>query len=172
MNHIHPSSTPSTPSDPAALKAVVDVLSKARFATVTTADADGSLLSRPMALLDKEFDGNLYFFTQDPSDKTAQVRAESHVNVAAEGGGNYVSIAGHASISKDPALIDELWNRHAEAWFDQGREDPSVALLVVDADSAEVWTTENLKVVAAVKYAKAILTGGQPDVGDSARVEL
>ncbi|MGI8459160.1 MAG: pyridoxamine 5'-phosphate oxidase family protein [Propionibacteriaceae bacterium] len=154
------------------LEAVADVLDKARIAMVTTLDSDGALLSRPLAVLDRPFDGDLYFFTQDPSGKTQQVRNEDRVNVSAEGNGNYVSIAGTATISKDAALIDELWNVHAEAWFDAGRDDPSVALLKVHADSAEVWSTDGLKVVSAVKYAKAMITKEQPDVGESTKVEL
>jgi general stress protein 26 len=154
------------------LQAVADVLEKARIATVTTVDADGALVSRPLALQDRAFDGDLYFLTQDPSGKTAQVRSSDQVNVAAEGNGNYVSISGTASVTKDAALIDELWNVHAEAWFEGGREDPSVALLKVHADSAEVWTTDGSRVVSAVKYAKALITKQQPNVGDSTKIEL
>ncbi len=151
---------------------MADVLAKSRIAMVTTIDAGGALLSRPLAVLDRPFDGDLYFFTQDPSGKTQQVRDEDQVNVAAEGNGNYVSIAGTASISKDQTLIDELWNVHAAAWFEGGREDPTVALLKVHADSAEVWATDDLKIVSAVKYAKALLTQEQPDVGESTKLEL
>ena len=70
------------------------------------------------------------------------------------------------------ALIDELWNAHAAAWFEQGREDPSVALLKVHAESAEYWTMDSPKPVALIKYAKAIITGEQPDVATNKTVEL
>ena len=47
------------------------------------------------------------------------------------GNDGFLSIAGTAIVSKDQAIIDELWNKYAEAWFEQGREDPTVALLQV-----------------------------------------
>ena len=148
---------------------VGELIAKARFAFVTTSGSDGRLLSRPLAVLERDFDGDLYFFTMAP---TAQVAADSHVNVSLQSGDDYLSIAGTASVSRDQALIDELWNRYAEAWFEQGREDPSVALLKVHADSAEYWTMDSPKPVALIKYAKAIITGVQPDVATNKTVEL
>ena len=103
---------------------VGELIAKARFAFVTTSGPDGRLLSRPLAVLKRDFDGDLYFFTMAPSAKTEQVAADSHVNVSLQSGDDYLSIAGTASVTRDQALIDELWNAYAEAWFEQGREDP------------------------------------------------
>ena len=147
------------------------LISKARFAFVTT-NADGRLLSRPLAIQEREFDGDLYFFTEDPSPKTEQVVTDPQVNVSLQSGDNYLSIAGTASVTRDAALIDELWNPYAEAWFEQGREDPAVALLKVHADSAEYWTVDSPKPVALIKYAKAIIKGEKPDVATNESVDL
>jgi len=151
---------------------VGELIAKARFAFVTTSATDGRLLSRPLAIQEREFDGDLYFFTMAPSAKTEQVAADSQVNVSLQSGDDYLSIAGTASVSRDQGLIDELWNAHAAAWFEQGREDPSVALLKVHAESAEYWTMDSPKPVALLKYAKAIITGEQPDVATNRSVEL
>lgn len=144
----------------------------AKIAMVTTIGEDGKLVSRPLALLDRPFDGQLMFLVPDPSPKTGQVRANDHVNVAIQVDDGWLSVAGTARISRDQKAIDELWNSQAEAWFEGGRDDPSVALLCVDADTAEYWISTTPKVVAAVKYAKAMVTGGQPDVGENATVQL
>ncbi len=151
---------------------VGELIAKARFAFVTSSATDGRLLSRPLAIQEREFDGDLYFFTMAPSAKTEQVAADSHVNVSLQSGDDYLSIAGTASVTRDQAMIDELWNAHAAAWFEQGREDPSVALLKVHAESAEYWTMDSPKPVALLKYAKAIITGEQPDVATNRSVEL
>jgi general stress protein 26 len=151
---------------------VGELIAKARFAFVTTSATDGRLLSRPLAIQEREFDGDLYFFTMAPSAKTEQVAADSHVNVSLQSGDDYLSIAGTASVTRDQAMIDELWNAHAAAWFEQGREDPSVALLKVHAESAEYWTMDSPKPVALLKYAKAIITGEQPDVATNRSLEL
>ncbi len=85
-------------------------------------------MSRPLALLERVFDGDLWFFTEDPSPKTEQIRANDQVNVAVQAGNDFVSLAGTATVSKDRTMIEGLWNRHAEAWFENGIDDPKVAL--------------------------------------------
>ena len=160
------------PADAADEQTIENLIKKASIALVTTVAEDGSLVSRPLALQQREFDGDLWFFTEDPSAKTDQVRANDQVNVALEAGHGWLSISGRGSVSKDAAKIDELWNTGAEAWFEQGRDDPAVALLRVEARTAEYWTSKAPMIVTLAKYAKAAVTGGRPDVGESKVVEL
>ncbi|HEY8317638.1 MAG TPA: pyridoxamine 5'-phosphate oxidase family protein [Amnibacterium sp.] len=148
------------------------LLKKARIALITTVSADNQLVSRPMAIKERDFDGDLWFFTEDPSHKTDEVRTNPEVNVALEAGSGWVSIAGTAEVVTDAAKIDELWDTSAQAWFEQGREDPKVALLKVTAHTAEYWATDDPKPLVLLKYAKAAVTGGQPKVGESHTVDL
>jgi len=152
--------------------ACAEVVERGGIAIVTTIAEDGSLVSRPLALQKRPFDGDLYFFSPDPSDKTEQVRHNPAVNVAIESRGDYLSIAGSATITTDRALIDDLWNAGAQAWFEGGRDDSSVALIKVHAESAELQSTDSPKIIAMAKYAKAMITNDQPDVGDKTRLDL
>jgi general stress protein 26 len=148
------------------------LIDKARIGIITTVNVDGHLVSRPMAVKEREFDGDLWFFTEDPSHKTEEVRRNPQVNVALESGKGWVSIAGTAEVVKDPAKIDELWDTGAAAWFTSGREDPKVALLKVVAHTAEYWASDQPKPLVLLRYAKAAATGGRPDVGEAHTVEL
>ena len=76
---------------------LADLISDAKTALVTTVGPDGRLVSRPLAVLDRPFDGDLWFLTPDPSPKTEQVRINDQVNVAMQIGNDYLSIAGTAS---------------------------------------------------------------------------
>jgi general stress protein 26 len=151
---------------------VAELIGKARIAWLTTVHTDGTLQSRPMAILDRPFDGDLYFFTSDASTKAGQLEADEQVNVAFQTGRNYVSISGGAALVHDRAMIEELWNVQAEAWFDDGKDDPAVALLKVHAESAEYWELDTPRPLALVKYARAVATGRPPDVGHSTEVDL
>lgn len=151
---------------------VATLVEAARIALVTTVTEEGQLVARPLGLQERPFDGVLWFFTHDPSHKTDQIRANDQVNVCLQTDGGYVSISGTAAISKDQAMIDELWNPEAAAWFEGGREDETVALLKVDADSAEYWSVDSPKVITMIKYARAVATGQRPDLGDNASVDL
>ena len=148
------------------------ILGASRFATVTTRSEDGSLHSRPLALLEDEFEGTLWFFTQDPSPKTAEIAADSQVNVAVGDGKGYLSLSGTASVDRDQARIDRYWNPYAEAWFDGGRSDPSVALLRVDVAVAEVWDTDKPALVKVFETIKGIATKTPPDVGENTTVQV
>ena len=157
---------------PEQTQTITKLIEGARVAMVTTVAEDGKLVSRPLALLERVFDGDLWFFTEDPSPKTEQLRANDQVNVALQAGNDFVSLAGTATVSTDRTMIEGLWNRHAEAWFENGIDDPKVALLHFHADTAEYWKIDSPYVVAAIKYAAALATGKQPDFGDNEVVEL
>lgn len=151
---------------------VAELTKKARIAILTTTDASGALVSRPLAMQNTEFDGQLWFFTADPSPKVDDIREHPSVNVAFEAGNGWVSVAGTASVSRDQAKIDELWNKFAEAWFEKGREDPAVALIRVDADTVEYWAPDEPRAVTLLKMVGAMVTGGTPDVPESKTIGL
>ena len=154
------------------IKKIAQLVKSAKIGLLTTRTAEGALVSRPLGMQEIEFDGDLWFFTQHPSPKTDDIALDPRVNVAFDSGKGWVSIAGHASVTRDPGKIDELWNASAAAWFPGGRDDPTVALLRVSGDTAEYWSMDDPKLVTLFKVAKAAVTGGQPDVGTNKTVEL
>ena len=148
------------------------ILDKADIAILTTTNAQGQLVSRPLAVHGKDFDGDLWFFTEDPSPKADEIRANPQVNVSISTGKGYLSIAGTASLTRDQAKIDELWGPTVSAWFENGRDDPAVALIKVDADTAEYWSMDAPRVVSAVKMVKGLVTGTKPDSGKNEVIDL
>jgi general stress protein 26 len=77
---------------------------------------------------------------------------------------------GTASTLTDPQLIDELWNPMAAAYFDDGRDTPGIAVLVIDADEGRYWTTPSGRVGSLISMIKAKVTGpdASGDHGDIA----
>ena len=159
-------------TDDTDLETIRSIIDAAKVAVLTTTSPSGELHSRPLAVLDDVFEGSIWFFTQDPSPKSEDIAANPEVNVAYADSKGYLSIAGTATIEHNPTRIDQLWNPMAEAWFENGRDDPSVALLRVDARSAEYWSSDKPGVVRAFEIAKAIITKSQPDVGENRTVSL
>ena len=154
------------------LETIRTIIDAAKVAVLTTTSEQGELHSRPLAVLADEFEGSLWFFTADPSPKSADIARNPQVNVAYADDKGYLSIAGTASIERNQTRIDQLWTPMAEAWFENGKDDPSVALLRVDARSAEYWSTDKPGIVRAFEIAKAIVTKTQPDVGENRTVAL
>ncbi|MBN9189431.1 pyridoxamine 5'-phosphate oxidase family protein [Microbacterium sp.] len=154
------------------LEIVRTILKSARTASVTTQTASGALHSRPLAVLDDDFAGTLWFFTADPSSKTADLAAHPQVNVSVGDGKGWLSLSGVATISRDEERIDRYWNPWAAAYFEGGRDDPTVALLQVDVSSIHYWDLDKPAIVTAFEVAKGLLTRSAPDVGDNGVIQL
>jgi general stress protein 26 len=151
---------------------VAELLKDERFGLFTTTAPDGTLMSRPMALQEVEFDGDLWFFAARDSRKVAHITANPQVNVATAGSSSWVSLTGHAAVVDDLEKKQQLWNTVVEAWFPDGPDDPDVVLLRVEAASAEYWDSPGGRLASAISFAKAKVTGRPYDGGDNARVDL
>ena len=150
---------------------VAELIKDQRLAMLTTRDPFGTLMSRPMALQEVEFDGDLWFFAERGSRKVLHVGASPQVNVTVSSSGSWVSLTGEASLVEDAGKKRELWNAAVEAWLPQGPDDDSVVLLRVEGHSAEYWDTPG-RVATALSFAKAKLTGERYSGGENERVEL
>ena len=148
------------------------ILKAARTAAVTTQTADGALHSRPLAIIEDEFQGTLWFFTADPSPKTDDIAIHPAVNVSVGDGKGWLSLSGTASVSRDQERIDAYWNPWAAAYFEGGRDDPAVALLEVRVDSVHYWDLDKPAIVKAFEVAKGMLTRSAPDVGEDGVITL
>ena len=51
----------------------------------------------------------------------------------------FATVHGRLSVDTNRAVIDRLWNRYAAAWYEGGKDDPKLALLRLDPESAEIW---------------------------------
>lgn len=140
-----------------------------RIALLVTS-ADEGLRGRPMAAMNKEFDGELWFASRKDTPKLEEIKDDSHVLLAYSEPKeqNYVSVAGTARVLQDSAKVKELWSEPMRVWFPKGPDDPDIALICVSVTSAEFWDAPSSAWVYAMGYAKARLTGEPPrDVGQN-----
>ena len=128
-----------------------------KVAMLTTVCEDGSLHSRPMATLETDFGGALWFFTSVDSPKVGEMQQERQVNVSYTDHSEerYVSISGRAGLVVDRVKINELWKPCYEVWFHKGLDDPQLALLRVDAERAEYWDCRSSTMMRLDGFAKS-----------------
>jgi general stress protein 26 len=151
---------------------VAEIVKNHRFGMLTTRDPFGSMVSRPMAMQEVEFDGDLWFFAERGSRKVDHIGAHPQVNVAMSASDSWVSLTGEAAVVEDVARKRELWNGGVEAWLPQGPDDDGVVLIRVESTSAEYWDTPGGRIATAISFAKAKLTGERFEGGDNERVDL
>ncbi len=92
------------------------------------------------AQLDKDQVDTLFFFAGKDNRLAPGGRAMAHF--IARGHDFFACLDGDIRVDNDFAMIDKLWNSQVEAWFPGGKDDPNLALLRFDIDSAEFWETD------------------------------
>lgn len=157
--------------DEEGIATVRDIMKDQRICMLTSIHG-GELVSRPMAVQEVEFDGDLWFFSQADGHKVGDVETQPRVNVSFAGSSAWLSVNGVASVVTDQAKKQALWNTAAAAWLDGGPDDPSIVLLRVAADTAEYWEGPG-RTATAIALVKSKVGGqGQPDVGENDTVQL
>lgn len=151
-----------------------DLIKGIKVAMMTTVEEDGSLRSRPMWTHDRDFDGELWFFTREHSHKVDEVEHDHHVSLAYSDPtkDRYVSVSGRCRLVLDKEKARELWNPTLKAWFPDGLDDPELALLCVRVERAEYWDTPNSRMVQLAGMVKAALTGETYKPGDNQKLDL
>jgi general stress protein 26 len=69
----------------------------------------------------------------------------------------FATVHGSLQLDNDRKTIDRLWSPFIAAWFEQGKDDPKLALLRLDPERAEIWL-DGSSVVAGIK----MLLGADP----------
>lgn len=151
------------------LAALID---EARIAMMTTVEPSGSLRSRPLATLQMDSEGTLWFFTSVSSPKVDELEQHQQINLsyASPGDQDYVSISGRGSIVRDREKMQQLWTPWVEPWFPKGIDDPDLALLAVQVEHAEYWDAPDSKVKRLFGLAKAMTTGNTRSLGKNEKI--
>lgn len=163
---------PSTATKLDELYGLIDGIEIAMF---TTRRPDGRLVSRPMATQERITGTDLWFVTDVSSNKLDELEFDANVNLAYYNmkSREYVSVAGTATITQDREIIRELYKPDWKVWFgdqggekDGGPDDPRLALVMVDALSAEFLVVNQPRAVILFEVAKAMISGKPPQLGD------
>lgn len=135
---------------------------------LTTQD-DDVLRSRPMHIVQDNYDGTIWFFTKRSAEKSYEIQNERDVCISFcnHDDGVHVSLSGRAMLKQDKELINQFWNPFVGAWFENGKDDPNVALLEIKITQGEHWESKDSKVFQLFEIAKANLTDETPDMGEN-----
>ncbi|MBA3682910.1 MAG: pyridoxamine 5'-phosphate oxidase family protein [Bacteroidetes bacterium] len=130
--------------------------------------------TRPMGTQQVDEEGNFWFFSASDSDKNSEIKQDEDVQLlySKPSDSHFLSIAGKATISKDKKKIDELWNKLAEAWFKDGKDDPRLTVICVRPSEAHYWDTKNGKMISLLKIAISAISGKQMDGGIEGELKI
>jgi general stress protein 26 len=147
---------------------------------MVTRRQDGHLRSRAMANQKRAAGADLWFVTAEGSAKLSDLAYDTHINLSYYRDSNkeWVSVSGTATISRDRAIIHELYAPDWKAWFgDEGDprhgtpDDPRMVLIGVTVHAAEFLEVNKPRPVILYEIVKGWMTGNEPELGQMHEVK-
>lgn len=153
---------------------VWNYLKEIKVGMLTTIGDNHKPHSRPMFLVQEEYEGVIWLFAHRDAHKIEEVEKQSFVNLnfANTAKGNFVTLSGKAKVEKDGSQFDALWSDDVKVWFSDSENPKKDAVLIrIDVDQAEVWDSEKGMLTKALKLTKAKMTGERPKLGENKVLE-
>jgi len=141
-------------SGQAAVKKIKAMVKDAPNCFFVTAVARGaSSGARPMNVRKVDDDGNLWFLSAGDSHTNEELANNPSVRLFFQGSkhSDFLQLNGRAAISRDAAMIDELWEPVIKTWFTEGKDDPRITVIQVTPSEGYYWDTQHGTPVAAAK---------------------
>ncbi len=115
---------------------VLNLLDEQKVGTLATVEQDKPH-TRYMTFFHEGL--TLYTPTSKETHKADEIEKNPNVHIligySGEGfGDTYAEIAGTATLTDDPELINHLWSEEMEKWF-KGKDDPNLVILKIDPTS-------------------------------------
>lgn len=159
-------------SGPAASRKVAELVKAGSSCFFCTLGMGSSLHARPMAVIDLDDDGRLWFFTEMDSLKTIELDRDPRVTLFFKEGDHsgHLRLEGTATQVTDRETIHRLWSPTLRAWFTEGEDDPRLCLLRVDPVSGEYWDNRHGAALTGIKMLFGALTAQRVDEGVHGRL--
>ena len=151
-----------------AIKKIKELSENAKICMFCTELETLPINSRPMTLQETDAEGNLWFISSDTSNKNFEIKDDRRVQLFFMNNGDYqyLSVFGEASIYKDRTTIEEKWSPMAKAWFEDGKDDPTVSIICVEPSETYYWDTKAGKLVSLFNFVANAVTGNTTDNSD------
>lgn len=127
----------------------------------------------PMSTKKVDDMGNIWFLSNKNSTHNENIMNDANLHLIYSNKGNmqFMNVYGSATITTDRAVIDELYGKSDDTWFD-GKDDPNITAISVKPTEAFYWDPKNNKLVTLMKMGVGAITGDEPDLMDQGKIKL
>ncbi|MFD0727578.1 pyridoxamine 5'-phosphate oxidase family protein [Lysobacter brunescens] len=101
---------------------------------------------RPMTAQFEAPGSDIWFFTSADNhlvELLPDSGAEGVATFTAKDHGIFATLHGRLRVDTDPAIVDRLWNPFVAAWYEHGKDDPTLRLLRFEPAHAQVWENDS-----------------------------
>ena len=126
----------------------------------------------PMSTKKVDSQGNILFLSDRSSTHNQNITKDSNVHLiyVDKGSMQFLNVYGTATITKDQNMIDELYGKADDAWF-EGKHDPNISVITITPTESYYWDPRHNKLVSLVKMGVGAITGNQPDMMDVGKLK-
>lgn len=128
-------------------------------AMLVTTGPDDMIHARPMRIVERADDFELWFLTSRRAGMVEEVQGDLRAAVIVQGNGEYACLTGMASVSDDHATRHRLWSAYMTPWFPDGPDSPDLVAIRFVPTEGSYWDSSGLE---GVKYllraVKAVVT--------------
>lgn len=126
----------------------------------------------PMSTKKVDSQGNIWFLSNKNSTHNENLMNDPnlHLIYVDKNDMQFLNVYGTATITTDRRMIDELYGKADDTWFD-GKNDPNITAISVKPTEAFYWDPKNNKLVTLVKMGVGAVTGDQPDTMDFGKLK-
>lgn len=121
----------------------------------------------PMSTKKVDDQGNIWFLSNKNSTHNQNILNNSNVHLIYidKGSMQFLNVYGSATISTDRNVIEELYGKADDTWFD-GKDDPNITAISIRPTESYYWDPKNNKLITLVKMGVGAITGNKPDLMD------
>lgn len=151
-----------------------DLVKDVSICMFTTIDENHELNSRPMFTSNVDDEGNVWFFTNEFSEKINEVSKDNlvHLIYSHPVKNIYVDVKGTCSLIIDKKKMEELWDPALKNWFPQELEDPRICLVKVATETAHFWNHSSSKMGLLFQMLRSITKGDQYKETEKGKLDL
>lgn len=160
--------------DHEAIEKFRDLVKDVNVCMFTTMDENHELTSRPMFTSSIDEEGNVWFFTNEFSEKINELSNDNlvHLIYSHPVKNIYLDVKGTCSLIIDKKKMEELWDPALKNWFPQKLEDPKICLIKVATETAHFWNHSSSKMGLLFGMIRSVTKGDKYKETEKGKLDL
>ncbi len=159
--------------DSKALEKIREMATKIDFCMLATKLTSKPLSVVPMSTKKVDEQGAIWFLSAADSEHNHNIELDPDIQLmySKPGDFSFLSVYGQASISRDQTILEELYDKLDDNWF-EGVKDPNLSAIKFLPREAYYWDAKYNKVVTLFKMAVSAITNSETDVSVEGRMKV
>jgi len=156
-----------------AIEKIKELATSIDFALMASQLSKLPLHTIPMSTKKVDSAGYIWFLSGKDSTHNRHIQKDSKVQLfyAKAKAMEFMTVYGKAEIVEDQFIIDELYQKTDDLWFD-GKNDPNISAIKVIPEDAHYWDSKDNRFVSLLKLGAAAVTGKKTELSEQGDLKL